>query len=193
MKILCLLITVLVCPAQAMSIIQPRMIIAERSNVTLKCMYNITGDGEAQTLRVSVYRRKVEKSNEVCSASFNYSMEFFERSDLLPCKGYLGKDSISIRFTSMNLSHIDQYFCKVEKMSPLPYTEGIGIGTWIFIKPDVIKEKQCPRVTLATFIILALTGVFLIYSVIITYLHWVLKKNQEEQNNEYVNMDPGRR
>ncbi|XP_078260612.1 T-cell-specific surface glycoprotein CD28 homolog isoform X2 [Rhinoraja longicauda] len=188
--LICLLTVLLKVPA--MEVTQPRKIIAERHNVTLKCLYNTTGDGEAQIYRVTVYRGEEEKNSEVCVASFNNSMEPFEKRDVLHCKGQPSRNSISIKLIGMDKSHSDWYFCKVEKMYPLPYTKATGNGTWIFIKPDVeVPEKtQCPQVTQATLIILALAGLFLLYSVVITYLHWMLRNNQEEQNNEYINMEP---
>ncbi|XP_032879387.1 cytotoxic T-lymphocyte protein 4-like [Amblyraja radiata] len=145
MKNPCHLATLLVClqtvllkvPALAMKVTQPIKIIAERNNVTLKCAYNSTGDGKAQVFRVTVYRSKEEKNSEVCAASFNNSMEPFEKRDVLHCIGQPRRNSISIKFIGMNMSHSDWYFCKVEKMIPLPYTKATGNGTWIFIKPDV--------------------------------------------------------
>ncbi|XP_055494224.1 T-cell-specific surface glycoprotein CD28-like isoform X4 [Leucoraja erinacea] len=204
MKNLCHLATLLVClqtvllkvPALAMKVTQPIKIIAERNNVTLKCVYNITGDGKAQVFRVTVYKSNEEKNSEVCAASFNNSMKPFEKRDVLHCIGQPRRNSISIQFIGMNMSHSDWYFCKVEKMFPLPYTQATGNGTWIFIKPDVealsvpSEKKRCPQVTEAALIILALASLFLLYSIVVTYLHWVLKNKQEEQNNEYINMEP---
>ncbi|XP_051879379.1 T-cell-specific surface glycoprotein CD28 homolog isoform X2 [Pristis pectinata] len=172
-SLICLL-TVLKIPARAMKVSQPEKIIVGSHNITLKCKYDITGDREAQTFRVTIYREKPEKGNEVCSASFNHTMELFEMRGALHCKGQPDRGSVSVTFIGMNKSDSDWYFCRVEKLYPLPYTEDTGNGSWIFIKPDVVETKRCAQVTQATLIILTLTGIFLLYSVVITYLHWPL-------------------
>ncbi|XP_067844228.1 cytotoxic T-lymphocyte protein 4-like [Heptranchias perlo] len=188
-SLICLLMAVKT-PAEAMKVTQPKFILAEGRNVTLECKYNITGDGHAEEIRISIYKGKEDDNNEVCAASFNSSTKLFKRTTALHCQGRPREDSVSITFSGLNTSHSDWYICKVEKMHPPPYTEASGNGTWIFIKPDEAETKPCREFTQATLIVLVLVVIFSSYSIFITCLHWVLTKNQEEQNNEYVNMEP---
>ncbi|XP_062906066.1 T-cell-specific surface glycoprotein CD28 homolog isoform X1 [Mobula hypostoma] len=172
-SLICLL-TGLKAPALAMKVSQPREVIVEKHNVTLQCKYNITGDKRGETFRVTIFKDKPGKRNEVCSGSFNTSMLPFESKGAVLCEIQPDEGSILIRFIGMNRS--GWYFCHVEKMHPFPYTEDTGNGSWIFIKPDVIDRnpRRCPQVTHATLIVLGLVGILLLYSIIITYLHWPL-------------------
>ncbi|XP_072902521.1 cytotoxic T-lymphocyte protein 4-like isoform X2 [Hemitrygon akajei] len=173
--LICLL-TILKAPALAMKVSQPRELIVEKHNVTLQCKYNITGDKKGESFRVTIYKEKPAKGNEVCDGYFNKSMLSFECRGAAHCEIQPNEGSIVIKFIGMNRSDNGWYFCQVEKMHPFPYTVDVGNGTWIFIKPDVIEPtpKRCPQLTQASLIFLGLTVLLLLYSVVISYLHWPL-------------------
>uniref|UniRef100_UPI00398F08C2 cytotoxic T-lymphocyte protein 4-like n=1 Tax=Pristiophorus japonicus TaxID=55135 RepID=UPI00398F08C2 len=168
------LLAALKIPALAMKVTQPRLIIAERHNVTLECAYNITGDGQAEEFRITILKGKKKDNIEVCAASFNFTVNHFERTTELHCLGQPRKDGVSITFNGLNTSHSDWYICKVEKMHPPPYIEGFGTATWIFIRPDTTEMKPCHQFTQATLIVLVFAVISVLYIVLISCRHWPL-------------------
>ncbi|XP_038642918.1 T-cell-specific surface glycoprotein CD28 homolog [Scyliorhinus canicula] len=177
-------------PALALQIIQPRSILAESHNATFACAYNNTGEGPLEEFRISVHKGEIGRDTEVCAFFFNTTINYLETTMALHCQGWSRNGSVSITISEINTSQSDLYICQIEKMHPPPYIKSNGNGTWIFISPNTTEIKRCGQFTQTTLIVLAFTAIFILYSVFITCLHWMLKKNQEEQSNEYVNMEP---
>ncbi|XP_067892267.1 T-cell-specific surface glycoprotein CD28-like isoform X2 [Heterodontus francisci] len=171
--LICLLET-LKMSALAMQVTQPRSILVDSRNVTLECAYNITGNRTAQVLRISIFKGDLQSHKEVCAASFNSTTNYFERTAALHCQGRPRNGSVLITFIGLNTSHSDLYTCKMEKMHPPPYIDDKGNGTWIFIREDRAEVKLCRQFTQGTLVILVLAAVFMLYSVVITCLHWPL-------------------
>ncbi|XP_078085009.1 cytotoxic T-lymphocyte protein 4-like isoform X2 [Mustelus asterias] len=182
--IICLL-EALNLPVLALKVIQPRFIQAENYTATLQCDYNSTGNAAFQQFRINVYKGEID--NDFCAFFFNTTVNDVEVSN---CQGRSRNGSVSITLRGLNTSLSDLYICEIEILHPPPYIKGAGNGTYIFISPDVPEVKPCGQFTPITLIALVLTAIFMLYSVVITCLHWMLKKDQEDQSNEYVNMEP---
>ncbi|XP_007888795.1 CD28 molecule isoform X3 [Callorhinchus milii] len=191
---------------EELKVTQPKFLMANSSDstgtITMVCGYIFTGT-LSEEFRITIYKGRIVKEAEVCVASFNSSMLPFEKNQTFHCLGKPSADKVSITLSGLNMLDTNMYYCKVTKMHPPPIINSIGNGTVFYIqaKEDYCKENctsgetvkqepgNCNEFTQATVIVLVLLLVFLLYSIVITCAHCMMKAS-EEQSSEYVNMDP---
>ncbi|XP_041057726.1 cytotoxic T-lymphocyte protein 4-like isoform X2 [Carcharodon carcharias] len=159
-------------PALALQVIQPRLILAESHNVTLKCAYDNTRDEPLEQFRIHILKGERGANIKVCDLYFDISKNKLPNDQ--SCQGQPRNGSVLITFNGLNTSQSDLYICQIQKIHPPPYITSFGNGTWIFISPDRVEMKPCGQFTQTTLIILVLTAFFMLYSVLITCLHWPL-------------------
>ncbi|XP_078407736.1 cytotoxic T-lymphocyte protein 4-like isoform X2 [Cetorhinus maximus] len=164
----------LIMPALALRVIQPRLMLAESHNVTLECAYDNTGDEPLEQFWVNIFKGERGANIEICAVYFSISTNNFKVPNDQSCQGQHQNGRVLITFNGLNTSQSDLYICQMQKIHPPPYIKSVGNGTWIFISPDTVEMKPCGQFTQTTLIVLVLTAFFMLYSVLITCLHWPL-------------------
>ncbi|XP_041120674.1 cytotoxic T-lymphocyte protein 4-like [Polyodon spathula] len=169
----------------AFQVTQPNLVAANSSGfVIMTCDYKYS----KEIIELKTYLLRARHNDTIsCETSVNDSKKGIH------CLMERYNNSVALTITLFNVSDADLYVCRVEVRSPPPFVYGEGTGTILY----VAETSQIPRSEYTDFnwpvvwIIAGVSGLLLLYSIIITLTCLHAKKRntgEPESNSEYMDM-----
>ncbi|NXY82230.1 CD28 protein, partial [Alcedo cyanopectus] len=181
-------------PENKILVAQRPLLIVANKTATLVCNYTYNGTGKE--FRASLHKG-TDSAVEVCFISWNTTKISSNSNREFNCQGIHTKDKVIFNLWNMSASQTDIYFCKIEAMYPPPYVHNEkSNGTVIHVKGKLGKtptQTQEPQSAIPLWIMVAMTGVFAFYSMLITAVfinYWQKSKKNMYHQSDYMNMTP---